>query len=264
MTRAAIAAALLAAVLTRAQYLMGTVCEIDADVPADAAFAEARRVESMLSTWRDDTELARVNRGAEPSPELAALLAITEEYSRETDGAFNPRIRALLNKAGVRQGDGDGYEEGAFAKGYVIDRMLEILTNAGATHAVINFGGQIGTLGKTEVTIADPKHRDRPVLSLTLNKRSLSTSSGSEKPGHIIDPRTGKSVLSRGSVSVISDSALEADILSTALFVMGRKRGLEWARAHRVTAIFIDDQLITASGPIPGIAVLDAHFKLKD
>ena len=50
-----------------------TVCEIDADVPADAAFAECQRIESMLSTWRDDSELSRVNRGEKPSDELRAL-----------------------------------------------------------------------------------------------------------------------------------------------------------------------------------------------
>ena len=264
MTRAAIVAALFATILTRAQYLMGTVCEINADVPAGAAFVECARIESMLSTWRDDTELARVNRGATPGPELAALLAITNDYRRQTNGAFDPHIRALLNKWGIREGNGDGYEEGAFAKGYAIDRMLDLLQREGATHAVINFGGQIGTLASTEVTIADPKHRDRAIVALTLQQRSLSTSSTSEKPNHIIDPRSGRPVPARGSVSVIHDSALIADILSTALYVMGREQGLEWARAHRVTAIFIDDSSIQASAPIPGIRVLDPHFKLKD
>ena len=111
MTRAAIVAAFLATILlaahaaTRAQYLMGTVCEIDADVPADAAFAECQRIEAMLSTWRDDSELARVNRGAAPGDELRALLAIAEQYKRETDGAFDPHIRALLNKWGIREPD---------------------------------------------------------------------------------------------------------------------------------------------------------------
>jgi thiamine biosynthesis lipoprotein ApbE len=134
----------------------------------------------------------------------------------------------------------------------------------GATHAVINFGGQIGTLTSTAVTIADPKHRDRPVVALTLNQRSLSTSSTSEKPNHIIDPRSGRPVPARGSVSVIHDSALIADILSTALYVMGREQGLAWARAHGVTAIFIDNDSIEASAAVPGIRLLDAHFKLKD
>jgi thiamine biosynthesis lipoprotein len=287
MTRAAIVAALFATILlpaavaaTRAQYRMGTVCEIDADVPADAAFEECSRIEEVLSTWREESELSRVNRGATPSFELAELLATTERYSRETDGAFQPRIRALLNKWGIRKdvaqtllsvpdrqeclSHTSDYEEGGFAKGYAIDRMLEALKAEGATRAVINFGGQIGTLGSTEVTIADPKHRDRAIVALTLRQRSLSTSSTSEKPNHIIDPRSGQPVPARGSVSVISDSALEADILSTALYVMGRERGLEWARAHRITAIYIDNGSIEASAPIPGIRVLDAHFKLKD
>jgi len=264
MIRAAIVAALFAAFLTRAQYLMGTVCEISADVPADAAFTECARIESMLSTWRDDSELARVNRGAAPGDELRALLAITDQYKRDTGGAFDPHIRALLNKWGIRQGNSDGYEEGAFAKGYAIDRMLDMLRDRGATHAVINFGGQIGTLTSTEVTIADPKHRDRPVVALMLTQRSLSTSSTSEKPNHIIDPRSGVPVPARGSVSVIHDSALIADILSTALYVMGREQGLAWVRAHGVTAIFIDNDSIEASAAVPGIRTLDAHFKLKD
>lgn len=264
MTRAAIVAALLASFLTRAQYRMGTVCEITADVPADAAFEECSRIEEVLSTWREDSELSRVNRGAKPSNELRELLAMTERYRQQTGGAFDPKIRALLIQRGIRKGTGDGYEEGAFGKGYAIDRMLEVLKAEGATQAVINFGGQIGTLGSTEVTIADPKHRDHPIVAFTLAKRSLSTSSTSEKPGHIIDPRTGESVPARGSVSVISDSALEADILSTALYVMGREAGLQWARTHNVTAIYIDNGFIEASAPIPAIRVLDAHFKLKD
>lgn len=264
MTRAAIVAALFAAFLTRAQYLMGTLCEIDADVPAAAAFAECARIELMVSTWRDDSELSRVNRGATPSTELASLLAVANDYKRETDGAFDPHIRALLNKWGIRKGDAGGYEEGGFAKGYAIDRMLDVLRRDGATHAVINFGGQIGTLASTEVTIADPTRRDHPVVALTLQQRSLSTSSTSEKPNHIIDPRSGVPVPARGSVSVIHDSALVADILSTALYVMGRERGLEWARAHHVLVIFIDHDSIEASAAVPGIRVLDAHFKLKD
>ncbi|HJW93103.1 MAG TPA: FAD:protein FMN transferase [Thermoanaerobaculia bacterium] len=296
MTRAAIIAALFAAFLTRAQYLMGTVCEIDADVSAGAAFAECARIESMISTWRDDSELSRVNRGATPSAELASVLAIANDYKRETEGAFDPHIRALLNKWHIREPnvipsvvEGPGgaggdvkratpppgpsttlgmtkldYEEGGFAKGYAIDRMLDLLRDRGAKHAVINFGGQIGTLAPTEVTIADPKQRDHPVVALTLQQRSLSTSSTSEKPNHIIDPRSGVPVPARGSVSVIHDSALVADILSTALYVMGREHGLEWARAHHVLAIFIDHDFIETSAPVPGIRVLDAHFKLKD
>ena len=95
------------------------------------------------------------------------------------------------------------------------------------------------------VTIADPLHRDRAVVALTIHDASLSTSSGSEKSfvvngrrfTHILDPRTGEALPPRGSVSVIARNATEADILSTALYVMGRDEGLRWANEHAVAAL---------------------------
>src|SRR5437762_2687985 len=79
--------------VTRAQYLMGTVCEASANDP-EGAFIEARRIEAFLSTWRDDSELSRVNRGeiTRPSLELYALLRDAMQISHETGGAFDPLI----------------------------------------------------------------------------------------------------------------------------------------------------------------------------
>jgi len=83
--------------------------------------------------------------------------------------------------------------------------------------------------------------RNKSVVGLTLANASLSTSSASEKTfevsdkngaqrfSHIFDPRTGQALPPRGSVSVVADEALTADILSTALYVMGEDEGLRWA-----------------------------------
>ncbi len=128
------------------------------------------------------------------------------------------------------------FDEGGFGKGYTLDRMLALTRG----EAMINFGGQIIVRGAREVAIAHPRHRDRPILTLTLKDASLSTSSNSER-AHIIDPATGKPVPARGSVSVIHPSALRADALSTALVVMGPDRGLAWARAQGITAVFISE-----------------------
>jgi len=281
-----LAAALLtaAALMTRAQYLMGTVCEISAPETAhiDAAFAEGARIEAMISTWREDSELSRLNRGeGAASPELAALLHTADDWRDRTGGAFDPRLGALIALWDIR---GEGrvpstdeikaaphtiYEEGAFGKGYAIDRMLDVL---GASDVVINFGGQLGVRGAHRVTIADPEDRARPVVELTIHDSSLSTSSGSEKTflaggrrfSHILDPRTGQALPPRGSVSVIAADALTADILSTALYVMGPDAGLRWAREHGVTAIFIDHKAITTSARIDDLRVLDHHFNTKE
>lgn len=291
---------------TRAQALMGTVCEVtvagDDAGAIDAAFAEGKRIESMISTWRDDTELARFNAGDAKalSPELASDLRITLAWAKETGGAFNPLVRPLIdawktrgkgavptadviakavkradlaNADGLTLKNGAMFEEGAWGKGLAIDRMLDVLRNRGVKYARINFGGQIGQFGDpADVVIADPRHRDVAAVALFLGKESISTSSGSEKSftaggrtfTHIIDPRSGVALPPRGSVSVINDSALVADILSTALYVMNADAGLKWAKAHDVAAIFITDKNeVLASAPIPGLRALDAKFTVR-
>ncbi|HVG24603.1 MAG TPA: FAD:protein FMN transferase [Thermoanaerobaculia bacterium] len=245
---------------TRARYLMGTVCEVavegrNAEAQIESAFAEAARIERMLSTWIDDSELIRVNRGAAPGPELRALLDVAVEWSKKTNGAFDPRWR---EKA---QGK-PGFEAGAFGKGYALDRMLALTKGP----ALIDFGGQLIVRGMHEVAIAAPADRAKPVLALTLSDASLSTSSGSEQPGHIYDPRTGQSLPARGSVSVIARDALTADILSTALYVMGEEEGLRWADANGIAAIFIDERnQVRRSAHAPrAVTVLDPKFTIKE
>jgi thiamine biosynthesis lipoprotein len=291
---------------------MGTVCEItvpDNDARyIDEAFAEGKRVESMISTWRDDSMLARVNAGenAVLTQELAFDLATTVKWARETGGAFNPLIRPLIDAWKTREGgavptqatidaalkrtnlanvdmlpsgaivlrNGAVFEEGGWGKGLAIDRMLNVFRKHGAMRARINFGGQIGKFGEQPfVTIADPQQRDKPAVGLPLAKQSISTSSGSEKVfnvggrtfTHLIDPRSGVALPPRGSVSVIENSAFLADILSTALYVMGADAGLAWAHDHKINAIFITDKnevLTTGVAPLD-VDILDPKFTLK-
>lgn len=242
---------------TRARYLMGTVCEVSAadERQIEAAFTEAARVESMISTWRDDSELTRVNAGAPAGEELGNLLRVAEQWRDKSGGAFDPHVRSLIelwktrrdgavpDPAAIASRDRGPIEEGAFGKGYALDRMLAKIDG----DAVLNFGGQLLVRGSYEVTIADPEHRETPLYKLTLQNASLSTSSGSEKKfvvdghvfTHIFDPRTGEALPPRGSVSVIASSGLVADIQSTALYVMGVDDGLRWADANGIAALFI-------------------------
>ncbi len=249
---------------------MGTVCEVavtgeHAEMQIEAAFAEAKRVEQMLSIWIDDSELSRVNRGAVPGEELRTLLDVTADWTKKTNGTFDPQY---VGRASARPGRPEGrpaYDSGAFGKGYALDRMLALTTG----DALIDFGGQLIVRGEHEVAIADPKHRDVPILALKLANASLSTSSTSEQPNHIIDPRTGNPVPARGSVSVIADDGLTADILSTALYVMGEDEGLRWADDHGVAAIFIDStQHVRLSAKarerVRGLSLLDRNFRMKD
>ena len=91
---------------------------------------------------------------------------------------------------------------------------------------------------------------------------------GGRTLSHIIDPRTGEPLPPRGSASAISSDALSADILSTALYVMGPEEGIRWANANGVAAAFIGESFIYVSKQLRerarGIEVLDRNFTLKD
>ncbi len=280
--------------------------EVERQMPG--AFDEGARIEAFLSTWRENSELSALNRSsaARLSPELFALLRTAMSWQQRSDGAFNPLVMPLTRlwrtrDAGavpdskelatvlarlaptnvsfqeplaVRLSNGAEFEEGGFGKGYAIDRMLAKIDSPSV---VINFGGQLGIRGTASVTIADPEHRHRPVVAFTMRSGSLSTSSGSEKTlevhgrrfSHIFDPRTGEALPPRGSASVMCDDALTADILSTALYVMGPDEGLRWAAANRVAALFITtDHRIRMSSEFRrrahGVEILDRNFAAKD
>lgn len=275
-----------AAQVNRMQMLMGTFCEIKAEGQPDivlnqaitAAFAEIARLEQMLSTYRESSEVSRLNRGAAVSPqgcspELFKIIERSLYYSVLSDGAFDISIYPLTEAARQfplsKNSDhgnpfvinyknivmdsslksvffkkaGMGMDFGALGKGYALDKALEVFLHQGMNQIEINFGGQIlvHRSSATEVVVSSPnkslpgvKDQRRgqrsmssdSVLTMRLDKGSVSTSSQHERPGHIIDPRTGEAVSFDGSVTVVSPTATEADALSTILFVLGPEAGL--------------------------------------
>ncbi|HVT05260.1 MAG TPA: FAD:protein FMN transferase [Thermoanaerobaculia bacterium] len=257
------------------------------DASTTAAFNEIARVESSLSTWRPDSELSKLNRSLPGQPvtvsdELFEVLSRTMAWSARTKGAFNPLVGRLIEVWALRGAgavpDGETlvaardsaqldqvaldpsthtirrlsdarFEEGAFGKGYALDRATALLRARGVSRASINFGGQIALFGSGSsiVEIASPLVRTQPLVRLRIPEGSLSTSGGSEKTFtvkgrtfiHIVDPRTGQALPPRGSVSVFSTRAFDADVLSTALFVLGPGEGMEWADTNGVAALFL-------------------------
>ncbi len=242
---------------------------------SERAIREIQRVEDLLTTWRESPlsrlDAAPVGTEIPLDEELSGLLTTAFAWSPRTDRAFDPTVMPLvrawdLRGAGRVPSPGElaaaltatgtrwfrfgaggrtltrldasaGIEEGAWGKGYALDRAAETLGGAGA---LIDLGGQVLARGKDDagrdwsVAIADPRRRDRPVLALRLANASASTSGDSERRrvvagrriGHVLDPRSGEPAEDFGSVTVIAPSALEADILSTAFFVLGPDAGL--------------------------------------
>lgn len=260
---------------------------------SERALAEAQRLEEAASTWRPDSRFSVLNQaGGRPvvlGPEWVRLLASAVAWSHETEGAFDPVLGTLLEAWGTRCGgrtpapralavaraaagsrwlDLDvargtarlrhphaAVEEGGFLKGYALDRMAGVLRRSGATSGVLDFGGQLLAFGRpTVVAVASPTQRRTPTFELALDGHSLSTSGTSERGRHILDPRTGEPSPAWGSVTVLAADAFTADILSTALFVLGPEDGRAWAEAHDVAALFqdIDGSAFATAALAPG------------
>lgn len=145
---------------------------------------------------------------------------------------------------------------GAVAKGYIADKAAGYLKEQGVASAILNFGGNVIALGgkpdgsKWSIGIQDPEEETgRAGYSVMVADKSVVTSGiyqrGFDRDGvryhHILDSATGWPVQNGlASVTIIADSSAMADAMSTACFVLGREKGMSFARKMGVQAVFID------------------------
>jgi len=238
------------------------------DRALEAAFDSVRRVDSLLSTYRPQSEISRINRnggngeGGSVSPTLAAVLEAALEVARVSQGAFDPTLRdwrgvRFDRTAGtVRLEPGLSLDFGGIAKGYALDRASLALEGS-ADHAVLDLGGQLLFFGRRRVVeggggwrvgIVDPDHPDRVIALLEVDSGSVSTSSQAERPGHIVDPRTGSSAGRARSVTVVAPTGIAADAWSTAFFVLGCDSAFALADAQRVELVCVDRAVRWSAG----------------
>ena len=156
-------------------------------------------------------------------------------------------------------------DAGAFGKGEALDRVRR--ADPGAEGAwLVDFGGQVavsgpGADGPWRVDVAHPERRTEPAAKLRLAGGSIATSGPSDRDlppdagrriGHILDPRSGRPVLRSASVTVWHEQAFVADVLSTALYVMGADAGVTWARERGLAAVYLVTD--SASGSVRRLA----------
>jgi FAD:protein FMN transferase len=137
---------------------------------------------------------------------------------------------------------------GGIAKGYAIDRSVEAMRLKGALGGMVDLGGNVRCFGLTPqgqsqwyIAIQDPnvgpddQESGHAPAILQIREGSVSTSGhyrrfvavAGRRQSHIVDPNTGADDESLASVTVIAPDATSADALSTAVIVMGRRRGIE-------------------------------------
>lgn len=284
------------------RYHMGTLWTVEAKGPQadqamEEAFAEIGRLDRLLSTYRADSELSRLNRDGSKgwvavSAETRRLVERSLQVARLSDGAFDPtvgpmvtlwgfkymdyrmpspeQIRAAKARVGYREVETDAkrgirfrrpgmeLDLGAIAKGYAVDRAVEILKDRGMDRIRVDAGGnQRVWEAQGEGWVLGIRHprRDGDVLgAIGLPRGSVSTSGDAERGfwkdgvryGHVLDPRTGHPSQGVISVTVTAEDAETADALSTALYVLGPEQGLA-----RLEAFPGAEALWVMAGPEP-------------
>ena len=271
----------------------------------DAVMAEMRQIDTDMSTYKPDSEISRVNAHAAQGPikiskELFGLLETALDYSRITEGAFDityasvgfmydfrarhrpteQQIDAALPAVNYRHvlldratgtvrfsQPGVRIDLGGIAKGYAVDRGIEILQKRGIRHALVSAGGDSRIIGDRFgkpwiVGIRHPDHKEQVIARLPLVDTAISTSGDYERYfdengvryHHIIDPRTGHSASAVRSAPVLAPTATRTDGLSKTAFVLGAEEAIRiYEKLGDVDAVIVrpDGKVLYTKGLEP-------------
>lgn len=161
---------------------------------------------------------------------------------------------------------------GAVAKGYTSDQLMALFAENGITSTIVELGGNVQALGAKpdgspwRVAVQSPDGEGYAGV-LEIVDKAVITSGGyqryfeqdGETYWHIMDPATGAPARSGlASVTIVADRGVQADGLSTALFVMGKDRAVEYWREHPD----FDFILIGEDGTVTVTEGLESSFSL--
>ena len=219
----------------------------------------------LVEVLKTATDLSKETNGAFD----ITVQPLYQLYAQSADSNHRPdpgRIKSVLEQVNWRKlevssqqirlyGEHSAITLNGIAQGYAADLVAMRLRQSGIEHALIN-SGEIGTIGKHiedrdwSIGIKHPRNKNNVLGVTELKGRCLATSGDYEtrfgagfEHHHLLDPRTGASANELSSVSIAAPTALMADALSTAVFVMGLQRGKELLRTiPNVDALFITKQ----------------------
>lgn len=229
------------------------VCDAGFDAGVlDRLFAWLRFVDETFSTYREDSEISRLNRGeislAETHASVQSVLSQCESLRLRTNGYFD----AAAPMAGL----GGGIDPSGLVKGWAIEGAGRLLKRAGAERWCVNAGGDICLHGAPygqdswRIGIQHPVDRLAVAAVLGLRAGAVATSGAYERGEHILDPHTGRPPEGVLSVTIVGEDLAVADAYATAAFAMGRA-GAEWAAAlpgHGAIVIFDDHTIAYSAG----------------
>jgi thiamine biosynthesis lipoprotein len=219
------------------------------DAVLDRMFDWLCVVDATFSTYKDDSEVSRINRGElavqDASPEVREVLDRCEELRHETNGYFDarPQSEAVLDPSGL-------------VKGWSVDRAAVILDEAGVRDYCVNAGGDMLVRGRAipddvwRVGIQHPLERDQVAKVVIANDLAVATSGAYARGDHVIDPHTRRPPEGVLSVTITGPVLATADAYATAAFAMGLD-GPKWTarlRGYEAMTILADETVLSTPG----------------
>ncbi|MBX9575472.1 MAG: FAD:protein FMN transferase [Caulobacteraceae bacterium] len=184
-----------------------------------------------------------------PTPDEGEIIETTD-LSGWMKLRLNREARAAVQPGGMK------LDLSGMAKGLALERMSRRLSGMGATSHLIDFDGDVKGRGVRpdgrpwSVTLPPlPGPAIRPLV-VACADLTVATSTvfrkgfrhGTRVVSHLIDGRSGRAIdVDTVAVTVLHPNAVRADALSTALIVMGRYEGFDWAEQAKVAAVFVND-----------------------
>lgn len=238
---------------------LGTILnlKIDTSEPCDEVFLETADMiagfENRFSRFIPWNYLDSINQNHWWILDQDALqmLIYTLQIAQQSDGLFDPTILPYLRKIGYSNQTNQnvnqnvGYQNihlsenqlilqndieiefGWIGKGYIIDRITDLLREKKYAKFLIDFGGDIWAEGSWQVWLENPHDVSEIIDVITLENCALGASSGTkrrfENSHHIIDPRIGRSNDTNRASFVLATSAMIADVHATLFCVMNQE-----------------------------------------
>ena len=211
---------------------------------------------ALRGQWRFGTELTPAL--PEPGGAEEALRAhlLQGPGVRARGGRGAPGCGVRLKRAGMALG------LGGLAKGWGVDEAVKRLRGLGLRDFFVQAGGDFYVAGKKQgrpwkVGIRDPRGEPGSVFAvLEVSDAAFSTSGDYEnffvlegrRYHHIIDPRTCYPATASRSVTILAPSAVEAEVLTKSVFILGGEEGLALAGRHGATAVVVtgDNQVVVS------------------
>lgn len=290
---------------SRSMFAMDTYCTIKikgGGKVIDKMEGCIEKYDKKMNAYSADSAVYALNESEESEDkEIVSLSKQLYTYYKKTGGAFDFTLKKLSDAWGFETEHPhvpekivfsdfgadrisftdskvrlNGVEAGfgAVTKGYVTDRLVDIMNESGVKDAVLDLGGNVYSKGTHKIGIKEPSDTesalacavtvcDRAVVTSGVYQRYFIDDSGKRRH-HILDPKTGypaeNDIL---SVTVIGDSGTVCDVLSTAFLVMGKEKTFEMYQSFGAVEVIVltSDTLYCTKGIAGNVSDVNGKYK---